>query len=153
MRTWPQAIRAGLVSGACASLASTLVLARAGRRELGSAATPLNGPSQWVWGREAPYADGFSFRHTVVGYVVHHLAATFWAIPYEKWRAARYPVASVAAATVIANVVDFRLTPERLKPGFQNRLSRPSIGIAYVAVALGLLAGGALNAAQSSRAR
>jgi len=134
----PRLLRAALLSGAGASLASAIVLAMRGRRELGSAATPLNGPSQWVWGRRAPFADGFSIRHTVAGFAVHHLAATFWAVGYEalrlRWK--RFSAAAATAAT--ASLVDLKLTPPRLRPGFERRLSGASIAMAYAAFAMGL---------------
>jgi hypothetical protein len=153
MKTWRQAFRAALYSGSVASLASTAVLVVAGRRELADGAAPLNGPSQWVWGRWASLTRGFSARHTVAGYAVHHVAATFWALLYEKWGSSRHPVAGAAATAAIANVVDFKCTPERLTPGFERRLSRPAVAAVYVAVALGLAAGGALARAQRPLAR
>ena len=140
MTSWKDAARRALVSGAAASIASTLVLAALGRRELGRGATPLNGPSQWVWGRHAPHADGFSSRHTVVGYAVHHFAATFWAVLFEKLRPARAPLAAAIATAAVAHVVDFRVVPERLSPGFQKRLSRNAVAWSYVAFAIGLAA-------------
>jgi hypothetical protein len=61
-------LREALVSGSAASVVSSLALAWCGRRESCDAAGPLNGLSRWVWGGSAPYARGFSLRHTVVGY-------------------------------------------------------------------------------------
>src|SRR5690606_22919091 len=49
--------RRALFSGSVASVTSTVALAACGRRELASAATPLNGPSQWVLGTHAPWRD------------------------------------------------------------------------------------------------
>jgi hypothetical protein len=139
-------LRDALVSGAIASLASTAVLAMMGRRELDDAATPLNGPSQWVWGRHAPYRDGLSLHYTATGYAVHHAASTFWGFLYEamrrmlRGRGAAGDIAAAAATTVIAGVVDFRLTPQRLRPGFEKRLSAGAVAMAYVAFAAGLAA-------------
>ena len=75
---WGDAMKRALFSGSVASVASTMALALCGRRDVRSAVTPLNGPSQWVWGSAAPYEDGFSVRHTLVGYAIHHLASVFW---------------------------------------------------------------------------
>jgi hypothetical protein len=141
---WDQAARAALLSGSAASLLSSLALAWRGRREVHDAAAPLNGPSQWVWGTQAPYARGFSVRHTVVGYAIHHVASIFWALAYERCRpkAAR-PASAVAAAVAIAataSFVDYRLTPKRLEPGFDKRLSRSSLVLVYAAFAAGLAA-------------
>ncbi|HYE91230.1 MAG TPA: hypothetical protein VEA38_09430 [Terriglobales bacterium] len=136
-----------LAAGAAAAAASTLALAWTGRRELGSAATPMNGPSQWVWGRAAPYQDGADVKHTATGTVIHHAAAMIWGVLFEvlRRRAPRDVPGTVAAAVTtaaIANVVDFKLTPERLTPGFEKRLSRPALFEVYAAFAAGLALAG-----------
>ena len=143
--------QAALLSGSAASLLSSLVLAWRGRCDAHDAAAPLNGPSQWVWGPHAPYANGFSVRHTVVGYAIHHLASIFWALVFEG---VRRPSGSPAQTTAtafgvaaVASVVDYRLTPQRLQPGFEKRLTRPSLTLVYAAFAAGL----ALAAVQSRR--
>jgi hypothetical protein len=137
---WPQTLRDALLSGSVASLVSTAALALCGQRDLRNAATPLNGPSQWVWGRCAPYANGFSARHTLVGYAVHHLASILWALPFEAVRPRR-PRGDIAAAALVAataSVVDFELTPQRLRPGFEKRLAPRSLVLVYAAFAAGL---------------
>jgi hypothetical protein len=139
--SWTDTLSAALVSGTLASVASAGALALAGRRELGDAAAPLNGPSQWLWGRHAPYHDGFSLRHTVVGYGIHHLSAIFWAAWFERARPQRSSALPAALATSsLACFVDYCCTPERLTPGFQKRLSRRALFGTYVAFALGLAA-------------
>jgi hypothetical protein len=145
--TWTEATTRGMISGSISSIASAAVLAACGKRELDDPAAPLNGPSQWLWGTPAACTDGFSLRHTVAGYLVHHATSIFWAILYEKFRH-RVPrsaaVALPAAATAAtACVVDYCLTPDRLTPGFERRLSRRSLFLVYAAFAGGL-AGAAL---------
>lgn len=134
-----------LASGGAASIASTVALLAYGWRECDDVAAPLNGPSQWVWGRRAPYRDGFSWRYTFVGFLVHHLASTFWGAIYSAARAARSgvarDVATAGAVSSVAFVVDYHLTPQRLTPGFQNRLSRRALLGVYVVFAAGLAAG------------
>ena len=136
-------LRDALVSGSVASVVSTLALALRGRRDVDDAAAPVNGPSQWIWGRRAPYQDGFSLRHTVVGYGIHHAASVFWALLYEllctgKAGVRCSPATAAVVTSVTANVVDFRLTPQRLRPGFEKRLSNRSLLLVYGAFALGL---------------
>ena len=139
---WPRVLRDALVSGACASVASAAVLAWRGRVDARDAAAPINGPSQWVWGRGAASMRGFSGKYTVVGYITHHLAATFWAILFERTRERRRPALPLAVATaVVANVVDYRLTPKRLQPGYERQLTKRSLAWTYAAFALGLAAG------------
>jgi hypothetical protein len=41
-------------------------------------------------------------------------------------------------------VVDLGLVPERLSPGFERRLSRPSTGLVYLSFGVGLALGGLL---------
>src|SRR4051812_27481141 len=113
-------LRRALVSGSAASVLSSLVLAWRGRREAQDGAAPLNGPSQWIWGTAAPYERGFSMRHTLVGYAIHHLASLFWAAIYEaarpETREALPTIAAAAGTAVTASFVDYQLTPQRLEP-------------------------------------
>jgi len=76
-KTWGHAFRNALVSGTVASIVSTISLAILGKAELDKSAAPVNGPSQWIWGRHAPYQNRFSLRYTVVGYAIHHVASIF----------------------------------------------------------------------------
>lgn len=143
-------LTAALVAGSVASIASTLALAIAGRAELRNAVAPMNGPSQWVWGLDAPWRNRFSGRHTVVGYGIHHLASIFWALLFEKLRPRRrgYVPGELAAAALtaaVANVVDMRLTPRRFTPGFERRLSRPALFFVYAAFGAGLAAAALLS--------
>ena len=83
---WKHAFGNALVSGTVASITSTVALSMLGKAELDKSAAPLNGPSQWIWGRHAPYQNQFSLRYTIVGYLIHHAASVFWATWYEKLR-------------------------------------------------------------------
>lgn len=143
------AVREAAVSGSLAALLSAAVLAVAGRRETPGAAAPINATSQWVWGqREALEADRPDRRHTLTGYVVHHLAASFWAVLLARavrerpeMREPLPALAAGAATSAIAAIVDFKLTPERLTPGFQHRVGKPALVATYAVFALGLAAG------------
>jgi hypothetical protein len=145
MQPWKQASRQALVTGAVASAVSAAALALCGWVENRRAAGPINGPSQWVYGRWAARMRGPSLRHTLVGYAIHHLTATGWALLHERVfggqksaqsRGARLRRAAVTAAT--ANFVDYQLTPKRLQPGFEAQLSRKALFVVYAAFALGL---------------
>jgi hypothetical protein len=149
-----------LVSGTVASITSTVALSMLGKAELDRSAAPLNGPSQWIWGRHAPYQNRFSLRYTIVGYLIHHSASVFWAIWYEKLRQRLPPagnaVAVLAPAVVIttaAYAVDFHFTPQRLTPGFEHRLSKRSLLTVYGAFALGLAATALIDRYSRSRER
>ena len=150
MRMVRPLMRKAVISGSVASVVSMVALALRGRHELHDAAAPMNGPSQWVWGAQAPYLNGFSLRHTVIGYGIHHLASVFWAFHFEMARRRmRQPstmndVATAAATAAAAASVDNYCTPQRLRPGFEKRLTRGSLVVVYAAFGAGLAAGAAL---------
>ena len=138
---WQRALRDGLYSGTLAALASAAVLAWRGQRDAKDPWAPLNGPSQWFFGRSAPNARGFSVKHTVVGYVTHHFAATFWALLFERVKGrVHHPVATAVGTAAVANIVDYIFTPKRLQPGYERQLSKRSLALAYGAFAVGLAA-------------
>lgn len=137
-----------LAGGLAAALLSGLVLAWRGRAETGSAAAPINAPSQWVHGRAALRHDETSWRHTAIGALVHGMSSMLWAGLFDLLRERRErrgrtstaaALADAAAVTTVAAVVDFKLVPDRLSPGFQHRLSRPAVVLTYAGFAAGLL--------------
>jgi hypothetical protein len=140
----PWCSQQAVVAGSIAAVASAIALAIAGRRELRDPAAPLNGPSQWLWGRPASFRRGFSVRHTVAGYLVHHIASVFWATLYERFCSHGVSkggsAVGAAATAALACVVDMKLAPGRLTPGFERRLSRPALLAVYAAFACGLAA-------------
>ncbi len=143
-KTWRQTMHDAWISGSAASIASTICLSLVGKAELNRPAAPINGPSQWVWGRYAPYENCFSLRYTVVGYLIHHAASVFWAILYEKLRRqmtradATPAVMPAAVITTAAYIVDFHFIPKRLTPGFEHRLSKRALLTVYGSFAIGL---------------
>jgi hypothetical protein len=143
-RTWAEAFRRGVVSGTVAGIVSTIFLAILGKTELGKPAAPVNGPSQWIWGKHAPHENRFTLRYTVLGHMVHHASSIFWAVLYERlrqrlWKEQKPPaIAPALITTAAAYVVDFHVVPERLTPGFERRLSKRSILLVYGSFALGL---------------
>jgi hypothetical protein len=155
MSAWKQALREGVLAGSVASVLSAAALLMAGRRENGHAAAPVNAISHWVWDRPALRANRPNLRHTLVGYGVHHGASIFWATLHARaWGMhahAKRPGPALAggmAAAAIACFVDFRMTPERLTPGFEHRLSAKALAAVYGCFALGL----ALGSVAASRA-
>ncbi|AEG92268.1 conserved hypothetical protein [Ramlibacter tataouinensis TTB310] len=150
-------MREGAVSGSLASLLSFAALAWAGRRQAGSATAPINAASQWLWKGEALRQDEPTLRHTLTGYAIHHGAATMWGVLHARFWGTqpenKRPVpalAGAAAATAVAALVDFKLTPERFTPGFQHRVSTGALVGAYACFALGIALG---SMAMRERAR
>jgi hypothetical protein len=152
MESWNIATRRGLLGGAVASALSTVVLAVLGKATAGSAVAPTNAISHWIWGEKAARRDLPSMRYTALGYTIHHLSATFWAVLFERFVGARLdrmaPAPTLAAATAasaVACFVDYQLTPPRLRPGYEKRLSKPSLALVYGAFGVGLAAGALMS--------
>ena len=133
-------LRRALASGSLASVLSTVVVSVWSRHVAGSVPAGTNAASQWVWDRPARHARGWSWRHTAVGYLIHHASSVFWATGYEGWCARRpaRPLAKAAAVAALAYLVDYHVVPRRLSPGFERRISAPGMACAYAGFALGL---------------
>jgi hypothetical protein len=143
-----QTLLQALLAGSCASLLSAVVLAAAGRRETGSAAAPINAVSHWYWDREALWQQRVDAPHTVTGYAIHHVASVFWAALLSAFLRYRpqmntlpRTVAACFATSAIAALVDFKVAPKRLTPGFEHRLSRKALFLTYGVFAVGLALG------------
>lgn len=143
----PGALGRGLVSGSIAAVASTLVLLMRSKKETKSAFSAQNAVSHWIWGEKAKHQHELSVRYTVLGYAIHHASAVFWGVIYERVVRSQRPLSPPAellrasAFAGVANLVDYRLTPHRLKPGFEHHLSKKSLVFVYAAFAAGLAAG------------
>lgn len=150
-KTWREALRDGALSGTASSLTSTLALSACGRCENDDAMAPTNAISHWLWGERAAHQDGPSARYTLLGYAIHHASATLWSVIYEKYfgrygerRTLAPAAAGAAAVAALACLVDYTVTPPRLRPGFEKRLSRPSLVLIYTSFGAGLLLRGLL---------
>lgn len=161
MSPWKIALREGAVAGTVASLLSTAVLALAGRREAGSAVAPTNAVSHWLWGDESLVAQQPDLRHTLTGYVTHHLASVFWATLYSRIFGHRedakelpQAIAGGVATSATAYVVDYYMVPKRLTPGYEHRISSGAMLATYGALAAGFALGALLlRRVEDGRAR
>ncbi len=158
MKSWRQAWKDGNEAGATASLLSAAVLAVASKRETGSPFACLNATSHWIWGDGAACHQEASLRYTGAGYLIHHAASCFWGVLYECALGEQVdrlpPAAKVGAgmaAAAFACLVDYRMVPHRLSPGFELRLSRPAITAGYVAFGFGLALTGMARAQREAR--
>jgi len=147
-----QSLREGAVAGTLGGLLSTAALALCGLRTNGSAVAPINAVSHWVWGDEAVVQDRPTLRHTITGLATQHAAAIFWAVLYSRLfghrREAKDPVNAIAggiATSAAAYVIDYTITPRRLRPGYEYRLDGKGMFAVYAALALGLAAGAILQ--------
>lgn len=144
--TSSQVLRSAGLSGTAASVLSAVMLSLCSKRDENSFAGGLNGPSQWLWGEREAATRAASLKHTAVGYLVHHATATFWAACYQKFfggaqrKSAGRILAEAAAMSAAAYVVDYKLTPKRLQPGFEKHVRPASMVAVYASFALGLAA-------------
>lgn len=144
MTTWTEAARAALTSGSAASALSAAMLSALGRRQSGSALAPINAISHWYWGDRAAAVEQADVKHTLAGYLTHHVASIFWAVFFEKWfgerarHSTRDALVGGALTATLAAAVDYTITPKRFTPGYELRLKWSSLVWVYGAVALGL---------------
>lgn len=143
-----QACRNAVGEGLLAAVLSAVVLVWRGRTDAGSAPAPLNAVSHWIWPRVALRRNDVSLKHTLTGTVTHVGASLFWGAFYSLLRHLRREpttvnaVTDAAALTTVAAVVDLKVVPDRLTPGFEKRLERDSLVLVYAAFAVGLALGG-----------
>lgn len=145
VKAWREARDNAILSGSLAAICSAMALAIGGALEGRAPAGPLNGPSQWIYGRRAAHRRRASFRHTVVGYAIHHIVSIGWAVLHEKHVASLFEEKSsparwgaAAATAAIACFVDYQVAQGRAQPGFEKQLSRKSLFAVYAAFAVGL---------------
>lgn len=139
-----------VVSGTAASLASAAALVAGSKIRDGSWAGGLNGPSQWLWGESEAYERQATLKHTAVGYAIHHSTSVFWAVIYEtvfggKKKPPLQRCTEAIASAAMAYVVDYHLTPRRLRPGFEKHVSPTGMVAVYAAFAAGLAITGILR--------
>ncbi|MCK0508324.1 hypothetical protein [Aromatoleum anaerobium] len=145
MTDWLRVLRRALVSGSGAGLVSLVALACGGQRDCRSVFAPVNAVSHWIWRGAALRQQRPSLRYTLPGAGIHHAMSILWALLFEEriahagsrlgaWRT----MATALGVSATACFVDLRLTPERLTPGFERRLSPESLSAVYLAFALGL---------------
>ncbi len=136
-----------LVAGSVASVISAAALVIRGRSDTGGPYATLNAPSHWIWGERAIWQGAPSVRHTATGAMIHHASSIFWGVIHETAHdaeAQRPPLRHLrdaALTTAVAAWVDLWLVPNRLTPGFQKRLSVPSLMLVYGLFAVGLALG------------
>lgn len=145
----PRATDHTVGAGLLAALLSTAVLLWRGRAE-SSTSAPNHATRHGFWPEAALRRDRPSLKHTGTGVALHWGSSLLWSTLFGWLRARRMrptPLnAAVDAATVtaLAAVVDLAAAPKRLTPGFEHRLSGPSLGLFYTSFAVGLTLAGLL---------
>lgn len=136
-------LRNAVRSGSLASLFSMVPLLLLGRKATGHWTPVPNAISHWLWGRSALHKHGATFRHTFAGVFIHHMASIFWATFFCRWCATadRNVGGKAVSIALAACLVDFKMTPQRLTPGFEHHLSKKDLAIVYSCFAAGLALG------------
>ncbi|NYT68395.1 hypothetical protein [Pusillimonas noertemannii] len=145
MKTLVRVLKSAATSGSYASVVSTVALLHGGARDCSAAFAPVNAVSHWLWGDKALHKEQGSLRYSLAGYCIHHAASIFWALGYEfllsrrKAEPTKFEALTLAGGVAAtACVVDLYCTPERLTPGFERRLGKPSLAYVYLAFGAGL---------------
>jgi len=143
--------RNSLLTGAIASLGTTVALALLGKSEKKGTAAPINAISHILWGDEAFEIDETDLKHTLAGGVLNAGSVAAWAAVQElalknkKDVQALQAIATSAAVTGLAYLVDYHVVPKRLTPGFEERLSKRSLAGVYGVLAACLAVGALLR--------
>lgn len=136
-----------LWTGTAAALLSMSTAAARSRADSRRADTAFNAQSHIVWGGHPPGDAGPHRRNTVVGATLHAGAGYFWAGVFEtllgRWarRSDVHAAAGGAATALAAYLIDYKLVPQRIRPGFEFHLSPHSLHCIYAALAGGLALG------------
>ncbi|HEX2138626.1 MAG TPA: hypothetical protein VHG33_02830 [Woeseiaceae bacterium] len=158
-RTWGDTLQNALVAGSIVCVATAAAAALRGRVDSGSAVAPINATSHVVYGPEAGDVEVADLKHTMLGLAINAGASVFWATLYERMFARTgnrggmgKSLLGGAAVASLAYLVDYHLVPQRLTPGWEERVSGRSLAMIFGAMALSLpLRRIALTGAYSSR--
>ncbi|QCF26828.1 hypothetical protein [Hydrocarboniclastica marina] len=154
------AIRNMLFSGTAGAAAVCGAIAILGRTDSGSALAPINASSHIYWGPEAGEVEQPTLAQTVPGLAINIGASFWWAMVFELTFGRKLgqgdgqisftkAIAGGLATAGLAYIVDYKLVPKRLTPGWEQRLSGGSVLAGLAALGLGIGAGAYL-ARQSS---
>jgi len=147
MRSLAEFVSDTICTATSATVGTTVAVAAAGQADNRNPAAPINAVSHILWGDRAALKDGVSAKYTLSGFLLNAFAMLMWAAVFEalfgKKAKEGDAVSAIVGGTVVsalAYVTDYHIVPERFTPGFEKRLSDPSMfGVyAVLAVSLGL---------------
>lgn len=154
-----QLLRNTLFSGAVGAAAVCGAIALLGRKDSGSSLAPLNASSHLYWGSQAGEVERVTLAHTVPGVAINVGASFWWALVFElafgrklgngelgnaKTGNVMKALGGGLATACLAYIVDYRLVPKRLTPGWEQRLSSQSVLLGLAALGAGIGAGALL---------
>ncbi len=140
-----EAARDGMMVGKWVGPLSLAAAAACGWAENRDAVSPVNAVSHVVFGDEAFAQNTPSLKYTMTSVVLNDSACLSWATIFE-WLfgdaadKGNVPVALLGGALIAggAYVVDYKIVPPRLAPGFERHLSGRSLAIIYVVLGLSM---------------
>lgn len=134
-----------LVAGAVVCVATLAIAALRGRADSGSAIAPINATSHLIFGPEASAVEVADVKHTLLGVIINAGASVFWAAIHRQLfdrggdrGGLGTSMLGGAAVAALAYLVDYKLIPKRLTPGWEHRVSGRSLSMIFAAMALSL---------------
>ncbi len=137
-RNW---LKDGAVTGIAGAAATTAIIAALGKAKGESAWTPFNAISHMLFGENAANVEGFNAKETLSGLGLNTSVVGVWGVLYEGLaRKVPFPqsLAAGAAASALIWFIDYKVVPERLRPGFEKRLGPQGVAATYALLALSL---------------
>ena len=140
-----QTLKDGLIRSQSVALMAAASVALIGYLESGDGVTPLNNVSHIAWGDEGFDQSEVSLKYTGTALMLNQISVTGWGLLHE-WAFGRardqgqwgVSLAGGALVSALAYVVDFKLAPDRYKPGFETMVSSRGLLAIYVLLALAL---------------
>jgi len=139
--TIASAIARTLLTSAATTAATTATLCLLSSRDTGHPAAALNATSHILWGEKARGHDQWDVRHTLTGALLNAGAMGLWSVVLGFLPRPRSALGAVRNGTIVsalAYVTDYHVVPQRLTPGFEQRLSPKSIFSTYAVLAASL---------------
>lgn len=147
-----QTLKDGLVRSQSIGLIAAASVALIGQIENGDGTTPLNNVSHIAWGDDGFDQSELSVKYTGSALALNQVSVMSWALLHEwifgkardegRWGVS---LAGGILVSALAYVVDFKLAPDRYKPGFERLLSSRGLLAVYLLLALALGWGRAKN--------
>jgi hypothetical protein len=146
------AVAPALGSTVVTTATSTASLLWFGKHYARSPWEPFDAISHIAWGDRAFLRDELDVRHTLVGFLLNVGAVAMWSALHgiivgrrsHMPRAIPLALASGVVVAATAYVVDFKVVPKRVTPGFEKKLPARPLRKVYAILAVSFAAGSLL---------
>ena len=140
-----QTLKDGAVRSQIVALSAAASVVLVGQLENGDGLAPLNNVSHIAWDDDGFDRPELSIKYTGSALALNQVSVASWVLLHEwifgrardrgQWKVS---LAGGFLVSAIAYVVDFKLAPDRYKPGFERKLSSRGLLAVYVLLALAL---------------